>query len=131
MTFKRGDIIRTVTKSGYMREGVIVSNSWNNVNNHFVNVAYFGRSNRDYPMHIPIKEENVVSLDGEFLFKNQVVRCETLTVLSKNNIEEKLGFITKDFKKQINKGIAIQLGLCEFHDCEEITEEYLKQYNMI
>ena len=30
MTFKRGDIIRTVTKSGYMREGVIVSNSWNN-----------------------------------------------------------------------------------------------------
>ena len=103
MTFKRGDIIRTVTKSGYMREGVIVSNSWNNVNNHFVNVAYFGRSNRDYPMHIPIKEENVVSLDGEFLFKNQVVRCETLTVLSKNNIEEKLGFITKDFEKQIKE----------------------------
>lgn len=69
MTFKRGDIIRTITKSGYMREGVIVSNSWNNVNNHFVNVVYFGVNNRDYPMHIPITEENVVSLDGEFLFK--------------------------------------------------------------
>ena len=114
-----------------MREGVIVSNSWNNVNNHFVNVVYFGVNNRDYPMHIPITEECVVSLDGDFLFKNQVVRCETLTVLSKSNIEEKLGFVTKDFEKQINKGIAIQLGLCEFHDCEELTEEYLKRNNMI
>lgn len=82
-------------------------------------------------LEVTFDYEDVVSLDGEFLFKNQVVRCETLTVLSKNNIEEKLGFITKDFEKQINKGIAIQLGLCEFHDCEEITEEYLKQYNMI
>lgn len=69
MTFKRGDIIRTITKSGYMREGVIVSNSWNNVNNHFINIIYFGMRNRDYPMHIPITEENVVSLDGDFYLK--------------------------------------------------------------
>ena len=114
MMIKRGDIYwitsnpyRTTTGSVQKpgRPGIIVSNDANNACSLTYEIVYLtGKPKKDLPTHCTI---NSVPKPGLAL-------CEQVTTISNEQIGDYIGHCTAEEMEQVDRCIAISLGLPEF-----------------
>lgn len=113
MSIKRGDIywieqskfrpaVGSMQKPG--RPGIVVSNDANNTCSNTVEIVYLtGQPKNELPTHCNINSTGRPSL----------ALCEQITTVSTEQIREYVGHCTDEEMVQINRCIAISLGLPE------------------
>lgn len=122
MSIKRGDIF-WITKNPYRptsgsvqepgRPGIIVSNDANNACALTFEIVYLTcKPKKDLPTHCAI---NSVPKPGLAL-------CEQVTTISNEQLRDYIGHCTDEEMKQIDRCIAISLGLPEPGESDETAE---------
>lgn len=113
MNIKRGDIywidqskyrpaVGSVQKPG--RPGIVVSNDANNACAPTLEVVYLtGKPKRDLPTHCTIRSAEITS----------IALCEQVTTISTEQLRDYVGHCTKEEMAEIDRCIAISLGLPE------------------
>ena len=116
MNVKRGDIY-WITKNPYRptsgsvqepgRPGIIVSNDANNACAHTLEIVYLtGSPKKELPTHCTINSALMIS----------TAMCEQIQTVSDEQIGKYIGRCTKEELKQIDRCLAISLGLPERDD---------------
>lgn len=118
MNIKRGDIywidkseyrpaVGSVQKPG--RPGIVVSNDANNACAYTLEIVYLtGRPKKKLPTHCIINSAE----------KPSIALCEQVQTVSDEQIREYIGHCTDEEMEEINRCIAVSLGLPEM-DCEQ------------
>lgn len=121
MNVKRGDIYwitsnphrpttGSVQKPG--RPGIIVSNDANNACAYTFEVVYLtGKPKKELPTHCTINSAQ----------RTSIALCEQIQTVSDEQLREYIGHCTDEEMKQIDRGIAISLGLPDPAERKPIT----------
>lgn len=131
MNIKRGDIYwitknphRPTTGSMQMpgRPGIVVSNDANNTCSNTLEIVYLtGQPKKELPTHCTINSAE----------RPSIALCEQITTVSDEQLREYIGTCTKKEMAEIDRCIAISLGLPDKERPVFTNEEIADMYNRL